>query len=128
MQRERERKTKCLHWLVELMHQLISSLDAVNGEDSDSLRNLYLVMCLVKCVALASVRLILDFPTFAPYCVVAIMSPTIGDALNASICPYEHQSHGNDSVELNPVPDTHLRPSTNNKNRKKTHTTFEINM
>lgn len=103
-----------IHWLVELMHQLISLLGAVSDADSDSLRDLYLVMCLVKCVALASVRLILDFPTFAPYCVVAIMSPTIDDALNASICPFAHQSHENDFVKLNRAPGTHLRPSVAN--------------
>lgn len=94
------------------MHPLFSLLDvAADDADNDSLTDSYLVRCSMKCVASASDRPIQDFPTFEPYCDGVIALPVIGDALSASIFPFEHQWHGNDFGALIQVQDTHLHPS-----------------
>lgn len=102
-----------LHWHVSPMHPSISLIDvAANDADNDSLTDLYLVRCSMKYVALALAHPIQDFLTFEPYCDDATMLPKIDDALNALICPFEHQLHGNDFEVLNQALGTHLHPST----------------
>lgn len=79
-----------LRWLVERKHHSNVPIGAVNDANSDSLMDLLLNLR-VKCVALGSVHPILNCLAFEPYYVVLTMLPTIGDALNVSIYPFEYR-------------------------------------
>lgn len=101
-----------LHLPVVQMHPWSSvTIDVANDADMDLWMDLHLGRCLVKCVASVSAHPNQESQAFVPYYAAVTELPTIDDASNVLICPFEHLSHGNDFVVSNPIRGIHLHPS-----------------